>query len=220
MNYFTPFGRTEREDGYIIVRLARNPVTLPPVPLELQSFLTPLEWDRRLVAICELATRYTRPMLEKVWIIVGLIVTLSVPIVLYRALIDAIFHSLTSRLGDADSKLAEARLITTGVFVAILLIVWGPYILWRTIARLRMRALLTEWGKVDILAKNKGLFVPLWTVKLPNSPIGRITVVVTTPQRASPSVFHPDAYLPPYIPPPPQYPGYTGYAGAFQDVKI
>jgi len=218
MNYFAPFGRTERGDGCIIVRLSRDPVTLPPVPPELQPFLSPFEWDRRLVAICQLAARYTKPMLERVWIIVGFIITLVVPIVLYRTLVDAI-HDPISR-DDVRNNFAEVRLITFGVFVATLILVWGPFILWRALARIRMRALLTEWGKVDVLAKNKGLFVPLWSVKFLSNVGGVITIAVTTPLRVSPSVFHPDAYLPPYIPPPPQYPGYVGHTAAFQDVKI
>jgi len=220
MNYKLPFGSADREDGFISVNLLRGFPTLPPVPVELQSFISPQEWERRLDAINSLAHRYSKPIIERIWIFMGFLLTLTVPIALYHVLGDDL-----PRLGDSDNffqEFARLKLIVLGVFIGTLVVVWTPLILWKCLGRYRMRKLLNEWGKIDILAKNKGLFVPLWNVYLPSSFSQSITVRISIPPRVNPSAFHPDAYLPPYIAPPNYLPGYTGYnqGTAFQDVKV
>jgi len=221
MDYLSPYSSSGREDGFISVQLLRGFPTLPPVPLELQRFISPQEWERRLDAINKLAHRYSKSLIERIWIFMGFLLTLVTPIVVYRLLAD----QLTNQSDDETDLLrqfAQLKLITLGIFVGILVIVWLPLILWKCLGRYRMRKLLNEWGKIDILAKNKGLFVPLWSVDLPSSLAQAITVRISIPPRMNPSTFHPEAYLPPYIASANNLPGYTGYnqGVAFQDVKI
>jgi len=224
MNYFSTFKSAEREDGCVSVHLSPASLSFPPVPPELQIFISIEEWQTRLAAITQLARRYSRPLFERVWIFLGFVLTLAVPVVLYRVLADNFIHrGMTD--SEALAKFSELRLITFGVFAAVLLVVWAPLIVWKNIGRYRMQSLLREWGQIDVLAKSKGLFVPHWTVDLPSSFSVSAIVRVTIPPRMNPSVFHPDAYLPPYIAPPQYIAGSYGYSqaqgtGAFQDVKI
>jgi len=211
MYYMSPFGSADREDGFISVALLRGMPVLPPVPLELQSFISREEWERRLDAVNHLARRYSKPIVERIWIFMAFLLTLVVPIVLY--------HVLWNKLVVEDlDQFAQLRLITLGIFVGTLFFVWTPLILWKCLGRYRMRNLLNEWTKIDILAKNKGIFVPLWNVYLPSSFSQAITVRISIPPRSNPTTFHPDAYLPPYIAPPNYLPGYQG--ASFQDVKV
>jgi len=221
MNYFSPYSSAGREEGFISVHLLRGFPSLPPVPLELQSFISPQEWERRLDAINKLAHRYSKPIMERIWILLGFLLTLIGPILVYRL--------LAANLPDPEFDLAtfrreftQLKLITLGVFIGILVVAWAPLVLWKCLGRYRMRSLLNEWGQVDVLAKNKGLFVPLWSVDLPSSFARAVTVRISIPPRLSPTTFHPEAYLPPYIAPASHLPGYTGYnqGVTFQDVKI
>jgi hypothetical protein len=90
-------------------------------------------------------------------------------------------------LDDFRREFTQIKLTTLGVFIGILVVAWAPLVLWKCLVsvdikrvldgdefrqfqgRYRMRSLLNEWGVVDVLAKNKGLFVPLWSVDLPSS---------------------------------------------------
>jgi len=223
MGYFDSFGQSGREDGYISVFISRDAEHYPPVPLELQSFITPEEWERRLAAINQLGRRYSKPRLEGLWIFLGFILMLATPVVVYRVLSDKILNNGLNR--DNEVKFSELRFITFGIFIAVLLLAWGPLVIWKGVGRHRVRSIIREWSQIDALAKNKGLFVPIWTATLPSGYSSLIAVQISIPPRSNPTTFHPDAYLPAYIAPPQYMPGY-GYggqvqeAGAFQDVKI
>jgi len=221
MNYVLPYGSAGREDGFISVSLARGFPTLPPVPLELQNFISPQEWERRLDAINNLARRYSKPIIERTWILLGFLLTLIAPIIVYRLLASKLPDE-TFNQGDFLRQFAQLKLITLGIFIGILVVVWVPLVLWKCLGRYRMRSLLNEWGKIDVLAKNKGLFVPLWSVYLPSSFAQAVTVRISIPPRLNPTTFHPEAYLPPYIAPASNLPGYTGYNQGivFQDAKV
>jgi len=218
------FGQAGRGDGYVAVHFAPGTFDFPPVPPELQAFVTGDEWQRRLSAISQLARRYSRPLLEKIWILLGFLLTLAAPIIVYRVLDDKFGSNEFSEIPDFQ-QLSQLRFIAFGVFIAVLIVVWTPLIIWKSVGRYRMRTLIREWNQIDILAKNKGLFVPTWTVALPSGYSSMTIVNVTIPPRVNPTVFHPDAYLPPYISPPEYNTGY-GYSqkqpvtGGFQEVKI
>jgi len=222
MNHFGNFGLGGREDGYVAVVFPPGTFDFPPVPLELQAFITVDEWQRRLTAISKLAHRYSRPLLEKFWIFFGFLLTFAAPIIVYRILAD----NLASNFESIEQRLSQQRLIAFGVFAAVMLVVWVPLVIWKSVGRYRMRTLIREWSQIDVLAKNKGLFVPTWTVALPSGYSTMTIVNITIPPRANPTVFHPDAYLPPYISPPEYNAGY-GYnqkqgatSAGFQEVKI
>jgi len=213
-----------REDGYITVHFAPGAVNFPPVPIELNAFITPDEWQRRLTVISKLARRYSRPLLEKIWIFLGFLLTLAAPIIVYRVLDNKILSN-NGEFVDFD-QLSKLRFISFGVFVAVMVVFWVPLIIWKSVGRYRMRSLISEWSQIEVLAKNKGLFVPIWSVSLPSGYSSMIAVSITIPPRVNPTVFHPDAYLPPYISPPEYNTGY-GYSQrqgptgtGFQEVKI
>lgn len=226
MNAFGNFGQAGREDGFVAVYISPGSTTFPPVPIELNSFFKKDEWDRRLNAISQLSRRYSKPLFERIWIFLGFIIMLATPIVVYRVLADKFLQTTNNfRLTDEEvHRLNELRLISFGIFVAVLFVIWAPFLLWKGIGNYRMRVLIKEWSKIDALAKNKGLYIPIWTVSLPSGYSNSTTVRVSIPPRSNPTVFHPEAYLPPYIAPPQYLPGYTGYNQApvygFADVKI
>jgi len=230
MKYFPTVSSAEREDGQIAVYLSSQSPNLPPVPLELQSFIMQEEWERRLIAINQLASRYSRLLLERIWVFVGFILSVLAPVIVFKVLEVVWLKNAWTDSGELlisrdklVSTYTEIRLITFGVAVGVIIIVWGPFIAWKSIGRFRMRALVREWAQIDILAMKKGLFVPMWNVSLPSSYSSSTIVRVTIPARMNPTTFHPDAYLPPYINPPQYIAGYPqmGYNnGPFQDVKV
>jgi len=228
MKYFPTNGSAEREDGQICVFLNSRDPNIPPVPIELQNFISGEDWERRLIAINQLARRYSRLTLERVWVFVGFLLSMLAPVLVFKLLEQAKGLNGPNNLSREEilSNLDQIRLITLGVSIGIFLIIWAPLILWKSIGRYRMRALVREWAQNDILAIRKGVFVPMWSVSLPSSYSASTIVRVTIPTRMNPSSFHPDAYLPPYIAPPQYNAGYTqmGYtdprSGQFMDVKV
>jgi len=221
MKYFPAVSSAEREDGQICVYLNSRDPNIPPVPIELQSVFSEQEWERRLVAINQLACRYSRLLLERIWLVVGILLSMLTPILVFKIL-EEVYSLKTVDALTRDAILTRIRLIALGVTIVVFFVIWAPLIAWKSAGRYRMRALIREWAQIDILAIRKGVFVPMWSVSLPSSYSASTIVRVTIPSRMNPTTFHPDAYLPPYINPPQYNAGRTqmGYTGQIVDAKV
>jgi len=208
---------TTRTTDQIVIIVRREPESLP-LPYELNGYVAPETWEFRFRQINALCSQYSKPLLERVWFLVSLLVTLILPMVLYPVIFNAItpknirdaFDRDTSDTpqqgsnrfdGNAEEAISkyilEARGIIFGVFVGVVLVFWGPLILWKRIGTIRANAMTRQWAVQDGLGGAS--FVPRWTVRTPGvfTITGRVTI--STPPNVPPSLFHPQAYIPPYL---------------------
>lgn len=61
---------------------------------------------------------------------------LVTPIVVYRVLADDFIQRDQDLTTSEFQKLSELRLISFGIFAALLLVIWGPFLLWKGIVSL------------------------------------------------------------------------------------
>jgi len=204
------YNYASRAQGKVIIYLSPKYQSTPPVPFELQTFITTEEWGSRIREITRTASRYSKTLFERIWTITALLATFLIPVILYRVVFDALVgtqeelennNNFENGRAISGQKLLEARLISFAIFIITLIVFWAPIAIWKYIGRKRMTALIKQWTEIDTLARATGAFVPRWDVKTPGIFDARIILSVTTPPVANPTSFHPDAYLPPYLPP-------------------
>jgi len=184
----------QRENGQVTLYLnKRHPV--PPVPFELQGHIAPDDWAIRVPALTKLAARYYKPVFERIWMFFALLITLVLPLALYRP----IFIALYGRDSAEASKYFAARLIGFVIFLAALIIVWSPVFIWKTIGKRRVGALLARYAAADAMRPSHTGFVPQWKITTPGVFSTHTILTITTPPSAPITSFHPDAYLPAYI---------------------
>lgn len=176
----------------------------PGVPFELQGSISPDVWAVRLPTIAKVSERYSRPIFERVWFVVGLLATIIVPAALYNTILSALHFQPENRLfqpQDPDIFL-KARAITGAIGIGIILFFTIPMITWKFIGRKQVNRLLQQWARSDqALLGNSGP-VPVWKVSTPGVFSDKTVLTITLPPSLSPTSFHPSAYLPSYINPP------------------
>jgi len=199
MSYYN----AERAPGKVVLYLYSQYTTNPPVPYELQPFLSQEEWDSRIRVVTRTASRSSKPLMEKLWVITSLIATFLIPMVVFR-FVDNAFHvsGSSGNSSEKSQKAFEARLISFGIFIGVAILFWTPLVIWKMVGRRRMSNLVRRWAEADVLARGPGAFVPMWWVQAPGIFDSRTVLSVTIPPPPPPPTnFNPNAYLPPYLNP-------------------
>jgi len=182
------FSPTRNANNSIVLYL--SPIQpAPPIPTELQGEITPDVWAGRLAAITRTASRYHKPMFERVWTIVGILAILIVPVAIFQVILSALHF----RNEPTTSHAFEARGISLAIFVAMLLFFLMPIAIWKYIGQKQVNLMLKKWKNAD---RNE---VSIWTVKTPGIFRSNIILNIQLPPSAAVTSFHVDAYLPSYI---------------------
>ncbi|KAF9520322.1 hypothetical protein BS47DRAFT_752949 [Hydnum rufescens UP504] len=211
-----------------IVVTIRKEFDAPPLPYELHSGIDPQIWDFRFRQIHILYAQWSKPLLERIWLVVALLATFVLPTVLYgvvfnavtpKPLRDALDRQISGDVppsnrfdGNVDDAIGRYRLETRGIIAGVLfgvfLFFWMPLIVWKRLGTIRANAMTRHWEEED--RSRSTAFVPRWTITMPGiiTPTG--TVKISTPPVAPPSLFPPVAHVPPYLAKEANYNGY-GY---------
>jgi len=184
----------QRQDGQVTLYLSKK-YPSPPVPFELQGHISPDDWSIRVPALTKLAARYYKPIFERVWLCVAIVITLILPLALYTP----IFHAIYGNDEARSSKSIVARMIGLVIFLAALLLFWTPVFIWKSIGNRRVRSLLASYSAADAARSPMSGFVPKWKVTTPGVFATHTILTITTPPTVPITSFHPDAYLPAYI---------------------
>jgi len=206
----------------VVVEL--SPSQSPPLlPYELQGAVPNGVWESRLRAINRRAARNSKPVLERTWLLLGLIASVAVPITTYILVLNELKKKHEHDEKDDFAYYSTARLAAIGATLGTWLVFFLPLFLWKYTGSNRIDAMLAGWNEDDKkMARNSGS-VPFWSATTGLFSSG-VTLTITLPS-APPSSFSPDAYLPPYIAPPAEVPSYTankmGYQGGnFGEVPL
>lgn len=169
--------------------------TTPPIPFELMGHISADDWDMRVPALTKLASRYYKPLFERIWLAVSILITLIVPLVVYPSIDRAIFGKDESK----GSKAFAARVVSVLIFLAVVLMMWMPIFIWKRIGTRRVRLLLASYATADESRVPRPPFIPKWTMSTPGIINMDIALHISTPPVAPVTLFHPDAYLPAFI---------------------
>lgn len=191
----------QRQNGLVTLYLSTK-YPAPPVPFELQSHISADDWAIRVPALTKLAGRYYKPVFERVWLVLAIVITLIIPLATYNLLFHAIFGKTAT---DQTSKSIVARLIGVVIFFGSLALFWLPIFTWKQIGKRRVNALLATYATADAARPRfsgdpvGSSFVPKWSVNTPGVFTTQTILTITTPPVDPVTSFHPDAYLPAYI---------------------
>jgi hypothetical protein len=61
---------------------------------------------------------------------------------------------------------AETRFISFVIAIGVLMLFFGPHIVWKFMGQKRATELVKRWESEDARLYASGLFVPVWSVKL------------------------------------------------------
>jgi len=197
-DYFVPV----RTSNDIALYLSSKQPT-PRVPFELQGSISPDVWATRLPTIARVSERYSKPILERVWLFVGLIATFVVPLAVYSTILSALHVTRDDRLSISAAGFAEARAITGAISIGIILLFTVPMLVWKLLGRKQVNGMLQRWANSDRATIGNNNPIPTWRVKTPGVWSDNTVLTITLPPSYSPTSFHPNAYLPSYINGPP-----------------
>ena len=76
-----------------------------------------------------------------------------------------ILHSLKQKMSRPDAQ-SETRFISFVIAIGILMLFFGPHIVWKFMGQKRATELVKRWEAEDARLHAPGSFVPVWTVKL------------------------------------------------------
>jgi hypothetical protein len=76
-----------------------------------------------------------------------------------------ILHSLQQKMNVFDA-IAETRFISFVIAIGILMLFFGPHIVWKFMGQKRATELVKRWESEDARLHALGSFVPVWSVKL------------------------------------------------------
>ncbi|THU95645.1 hypothetical protein K435DRAFT_778898 [Dendrothele bispora CBS 962.96] len=188
------YGSRRNSNDIVLYLSANQPV--PPVPFELQSQIPPAVWSMRLSALTDASKAFSKPLFERAWALMGFLSMIIVPSALYSVIYTAMHIRDQNGRIDVD-HLLEARLITTAIFVGVVLLFILPIAVWKFIGYRRLNGITAQWVKSDRM--NYGQNAVTWRVKTPGIFRDRLNLIVSIPANQAPSSFHPNAYLPSYI---------------------
>jgi len=190
-----PSSKTRKYE--VVVELS-HAQPLPLFPIELQNYVSPDKWENRVRAITRIASQYSKPMLERSWMLLSLILTFIAPLVAYYV---ALHHFNRREDGieedNQDQYIWDSRLIAFGVTLGLWFVMFLPVAIWKYMGRVRANKMVDGWAKDDIRTASSYAAISTWKVIMPSIFRDRIVLIVSCP--ASPSNFDPESYLPPYI---------------------
>ncbi|KAF5370650.1 hypothetical protein D9758_001992 [Tetrapyrgos nigripes] len=187
-------GSTRNANSVVLYLSASQPV--PPVPFELQSQFPPAVWSMRLTALTNASKAFAKPLFERAWALMGLLSMIIVPAVVYNAIYSH-FHVRDENGRLITDRLVEARLISMGLFIGVVLLFIIPIGIWKFIGYLKLKRMTDQWVKSDRM--NFGQNAVSWRVKTPSIFRDRLILIIGLPANQAPSNFNPNAYLPSYI---------------------
>ncbi|KAK7057135.1 arginine methyl transferase [Favolaschia claudopus] len=190
------FAATRDASGKVVLYLSPTRPAPISVPFELREEITPDVWAGRLDQITQAASRYYKPIFERVWAVVAFLSIVIVPMALFRVILDAMH-------GD-DHTLAhinEARGITFAISVGMIIFFLVPIAIWKYIGQKQVNAMLKQWERADRTGRGS-LPMSTWKVKTPGLIRSNIVLTIQLPPGAAVTSFHVNAYLPSYINPP------------------
>ncbi|KII92579.1 hypothetical protein PLICRDRAFT_37349 [Plicaturopsis crispa FD-325 SS-3] len=202
-----PYYGPQRTSNQIMLYLSPKQPAPEAPPLELQGYISKDVWNMRIPAITRLASRYFKPTLERIWMIIALIAIVVLPIAVYPIVLhttprenDGFNDGFDDRFDDRfdDHAYFLARAVSFGVFVGSLLLFYVPMGIWKYVGHKRVNRMVQGWMKEDQNTSG-GASVPSWRVRTPGVWNSRISLAITIPLDRPPTTFHPDAYLPSYI---------------------
>ncbi|KAI0035552.1 hypothetical protein K488DRAFT_82996 [Vararia minispora EC-137] len=185
---------SERAPGKITLYFNKKQ-TPPTLPIELSGHVTPDAWASRVPQIIRLTARYHHPLFEATWMIAYFILAIAIP---------ATLHNVVFRAVNKDRPLREqsfyaAHLVSISLFIGVTLFFWVPLLTFKYIGQQRANVLARRWVGEDSRATRYSGYVPLWQIKLPGIAGNSSRVTINLPTYTSPTVYHPQVYLPSWI---------------------
>ncbi|KAN0128746.1 hypothetical protein V8E53_013467 [Lactarius tabidus] len=179
-----------RTAGQVVLFL--NPKEQEPLlPYELHEHVTADEWATRVHQLIYMGSRYNKPLLEGIWLVVMFICAFAILL----GLNSKIFDALDKNTGNA---IYQTQWVSIAILIGIVLVFFVPLVIWKCIGQARLNQLIKHWEAEDARSRAPGTFVPVWKATL--SPLRPYTrLVVTTPLVQMQSPFHPAAYMPSWI---------------------
>jgi len=164
----------------------------PALPLELRGYISPKLWASRTSTIEKVGFRYSRPVFEIVWAVLGLVTTLIIPVALHQ------YIKTQTDLADRhyDHKM-RARVAGFAIFFAFVALFIVPLVVWKFIGQRSMNRTVREWETADRITSGPAALISSWKVTMPGPFRSRICLRIKRP--ASSSLFDPNAHLPSYI---------------------
>ncbi|KAH9041119.1 hypothetical protein EDB84DRAFT_1559732 [Lactarius hengduanensis] len=193
-----------RTAGQVVLHLNPNQ-PVPVLPYELHEHVTVDAWATRIPQLIRVGSRYNKPLLERIWLVLMFICALAIPIGLH----DTIYQGFKRNIGeDTFGAIYQARWISTAILLGIVLVFLIPLGIWKSVGQARLTRLIKQWEDEDARSRAPGTFTPVWKAKLPaalSSHTARLIkatlqrLTVTTPYLQTQSYFHPAAYMPSWI---------------------
>ncbi|KAJ7178480.1 hypothetical protein C8R43DRAFT_460663 [Mycena crocata] len=183
-----------RNASHIVLYLSPSQLAPVSVPIELREEITADVWAGRLDSITRTASRYHKPIFERVWAVVGILAIIIVPVAIFQVVLSALHF----RNDSTNSHAFEARGISFAIFVAMVLLFLLPITIWKYLGQKEVNAMLRKWEKSDQMGRGS-LPLSTWTVKTPGIFKSSIVLKIQLPLGAAISSFHVNAYLPSYI---------------------
>jgi len=199
MSYYIP----ERTSNAVVVYFSPREFGPEQPPFELQGFISTDTWTTRMAELKRIASRYSKPMFERIWSLVGFMAMVIVPAVAYTLLFQKFVHNNGFNNGFAENNISNAngfftaRAITFGIFVGLALLVYVPIGIWKSRGRRQVAALVQRW-QVEDRRLLSGQPTAQWSARLPGVFSNHVVLSAILPF-VGPSAFHPAAYLPSYI---------------------
>ncbi|KAF9465060.1 hypothetical protein BDZ94DRAFT_1215454 [Collybia nuda] len=195
---FSPtYYRDQGTGNTIIIALRPNQFVSSSVPFEIQGHVSKDVWTYRIPKIIKASSRYSKPRLELLWTVVGLMASLILPVALHKFVLSKPDRGVNPSLYSL--KEAEARSISFGIFAGLVLFFLVPMIIWKFAGNRQMKLMLQKWSDMDRINSNHKVNTPIWRVKTPRVLMDKTTLIITVPHAHSASSFHPNAYLPSYL---------------------
>ncbi|KAG1732211.1 uncharacterized protein EDB91DRAFT_1338387 [Suillus paluster] len=193
---------SKTQKNEVIVELSR---TQPPplLPIDLRGYVSPDKWETRIRAATRVASRYSKPMLERTWMFIVLMLTFIAPLVAYYDTLHYLNNGQDFNDEQEDRQdefIWKARLIALGIIVGLWFVMFLPVVIWKHVGRVKVNNMIDSWSKDDVRSASSYAAIPTWKVTMPG--MFRDVIVLAVSYPAPPSNFDYEAYLPPYIAPP------------------
>jgi hypothetical protein len=199
---FKQYKGAQRTESEILIYVAGGEPVPEQVPLELQPYVPNDVWNARLPSVRDLSSRYYKKGFEMAWFSLGFFSAIILPAFLYNVILQAMLKTNPNQLdtnGGVVDFNVEARFLSVGIFVGLVLLFFVPLAVWKFIGQRRANAMVGRWNRQDKMERSPNGFIPTWRVQMPGVFSSRCIIHVSTPPQTMPSAFHPDAYLPSYL---------------------
>lgn len=187
-----------------------SPETHPlPQPIELRSSISEQEWQNRTIAIWKHFARYTWSKLLRAYLVVSLILSLVGPLaanliiqrIMYTGAEPLQLNASDEEIRQRIALIRRGHMVNFIVICLIFILIWAPYLVYKSMGRRRLSALLRSFNQTDAALGNMQALN--WTCSRASTFQANGTIVIELPiaflSAHQPTLFHPTAYLPEYI---------------------